>query len=393
MGKELTIVRSGRLRRDSLLWMRGRMSNLRAAIGGDIALGYIGVLKEGGAHMAETPRDDPRPVLPLSNSPLELTYAPPARSKTRAVWVVAAGLLTTAITLAGVYIAKMRGKENIMGWYANYVIPIGAILVGLAASSGYAIASWTVGVKIRRGLLLVILGLMLLSYFAAEYVEFGGARYVQNGVIVQAGKKIPTFRRIGFWEYFDLKAVNWTWKKKNSYDTSEGEPLGKTGYAFVLLGITGFCFSGLLIPLLVSRAPYCDLCERYMKTKSVALFPALLPYKKISKKETAAQAQQNAENQRLFEQATARLVQLVAHAQAGDVEGYRRDISQPSGERKSAGKLLRRLEVHLMFCPLCSTGRLQPAWLTGQGKQLTRTALPKVDLAPEFVREVTKRSL
>lgn len=65
----------------------------------------------------------------------------------RAVWVVAAGLLTTAITLAGVYFAKEKSRENIMGWYVFHIVPVGATLVGMGASSGYAIASWFAGEK------------------------------------------------------------------------------------------------------------------------------------------------------------------------------------------------------------------------------------------------------
>ena len=199
------------------------------------------------------------------------------------MWVVAAGLLTTAITLAGVYFAKEKSRENIMGWYAFHIVPVGTTLVGMGASSGYAIASWFAGVKIRRGLLGAILGLMLLSYFSADYVEFGGAQYIQNGTIVQAGKKIPTYRRIGFWEYFDLKAVNWTWEMKDSHDT-QADPLGTAGYAFVLLGIVGFCFSGLIIPMAVSAKSYCNLCERFMKTQTLVCFPAIKSDAKIPKK-------------------------------------------------------------------------------------------------------------
>jgi hypothetical protein len=51
--------------------------------------------------------------------------------------------------LVGVYLLATNTKDfNIMGWYANYVLPIGALLVGLVASSGYGIASWITGQKI-----------------------------------------------------------------------------------------------------------------------------------------------------------------------------------------------------------------------------------------------------
>jgi hypothetical protein len=55
--------------------------------------------------------------------------------------VILAGLLTTALALLGVYVLDAKGDFNIMGWHLNYVIPGGAIIVGLVASSGYGVAS------------------------------------------------------------------------------------------------------------------------------------------------------------------------------------------------------------------------------------------------------------
>src|SRR5882672_10034030 len=67
--------------------------------------------------------------------PLELTYAPQAKSQSRPVWVLAIGLCTTVVALAGVYALDIKGDTNVMGWYLNYFIPVGALLVGLVASS------------------------------------------------------------------------------------------------------------------------------------------------------------------------------------------------------------------------------------------------------------------
>jgi hypothetical protein len=330
----------------------------------------------------------PLPVQPLPGAPLELTYAPPAKSRNRPAWVIAAGLFSTVLALTGVYFANRAG-EHIMGLYGNYIIPAGAIIVGMAASSGYAWASWQLGVKVRRKLLLVILGLMFVSYFAAEYVEFGGARYVQTGSVVIAGTSTPTYRRIGFWEYFHRKAVNWTWKKKYSYEVA-GEPLGMAGYFFVLLGIMGFCLSGLIIPAALGRKPYCELCERYMKTRNIALWPALLPTKRISKKDTEGLARQKSERDGVIEDISAKLQQAVACAQAGDSGKFLAAVAQDAAERKAASKALRRLELNLVGCPSCASGWLQPTWLAGKGNQVKRTTLPKTELTQEFIRAVQR---
>src|SRR5689334_608961 len=88
-------------------------------------------------------------------------------------FVLQSGILTSVLALAGVWWLNHNTTDfNIMGWYANYVIPVGAGIVGFAAGSGYALASWYSGVRIGNGLLAVVLLFQAASYVGAEYVEF-----------------------------------------------------------------------------------------------------------------------------------------------------------------------------------------------------------------------------
>src|SRR4051812_26512742 len=90
-------------------------------------------------------------------------YAPRKRSPYQ--FVLWSGIITSVLALAGVYwLSKNTTEFHIMGWYANYVIPVGAIIVGLAAGSGYGIASWISGVRISRKLLLVVVLLQTAAY-------------------------------------------------------------------------------------------------------------------------------------------------------------------------------------------------------------------------------------
>src|SRR5436190_21323339 len=87
--------------------------------------------------------------------------------------VLLGGFITSALTLAGIYWLNRNSPDfHIMGWYANYVIPAGAIIVGLVAGSGYGIASWLTGVRISRGLLWTVVLLQTAAYVGAEYVEY-----------------------------------------------------------------------------------------------------------------------------------------------------------------------------------------------------------------------------
>src|ERR1700761_7758078 len=105
------------------------------------------------------------------------TMLPPAPTSVREersqLPVIFSGVATSALALLGVYLLDVRASDfHIMGWYADYVLPVGALIVGVVASSGYGLASWFTGVKITRSLLLIVLCLQLGCYTAAQYIEF-----------------------------------------------------------------------------------------------------------------------------------------------------------------------------------------------------------------------------
>src|SRR5438045_3862552 len=80
--------------------------------------------------------------------------------------VLICGLITTALALLGIYLLdRNTDGVHIMGWYANYVIPAGALLVGIAASSGYGVGSWFSGIRITRSLLWTMCVLQVIAYF------------------------------------------------------------------------------------------------------------------------------------------------------------------------------------------------------------------------------------
>src|SRR5258708_3259201 len=183
------------------------------------------------------------------------TILPPAPTSVREersyLPVILAGLASTALALVGVYILDVRASDfHIMGWYADYVLPVGALIVGVAASSGYGLASWFSGVKITRTLLLIVLALQLGAYFAALYIEFANLHLVHR----------LDGSQVGFFEYYDFIARGFAWKQSNG---STGEPLGLWGYFFRGLEVVGFVGGSLIAPLALFKARYCAECQRY----------------------------------------------------------------------------------------------------------------------------------
>ncbi len=306
--------------------------------------------------IASNPSPSPRPdtteptsgARPLPDADL---FVPRLGRTGRSVLVVVCGVATTAAALLGVYLLKVLADENIMGLYANYVLPVGALLVGLLASSGYALAAWFSGRRISGGLLLTILGLQVLAYFAAQYVEFRAYEPIRPGPVVE---------RMGFLEYFDLSTRAFAWKKTSG--TGSGEPLGALGYLVRLGEILGFSLGTLLIPLLLGNVPYCELCERYKKTRKLAVLPA----------ETAAAEE------------------VTRLASAKDVAGFSQCVQRHQANAKANNKLPRRISVSLIHCQQCSGGQLQLMLAEGSGNQLRIAVVGVVPLDPEFVRDVAR---
>lgn len=308
--------------------------------------------------------------------PDQASFQPTAPGRDARVTVLGSGLATTALALVGVYLLTTNTDDfNIMGWYANYALPIGALIVGFVAASGYGIASWVTGQKITRSLLWTVLALQVAAYFAGQYIEFHSM-----GLQYQDGTPVS------FLAYFDFAARAFAWQQK---DGSTGDPLGVWGYAFRLLEIVGFCGGSLAVPLILRAVPYCESCQSYMKTKEAGLLPASVPSRRVKKSDGTAQAAYDVERQEALQRGGAMTAAIAERAAAGDVDGYRALLAEHAPEKKQIEKLPARIALSIVRCPKCSGGFLKTMMRTGHGKQLQQNEIGRHELTPTFVRVVS----
>ncbi len=293
--------------------------------------------------------------------------APVAAASTRRDFrselVTAAGAGTTLLALAGVFAAARHG-ENIMGWYANYVIPAGALLVGLVAASGYGIAAWMTGLKMTRRLMWSVVAELALSYFLAQYEQY---------LLID-----PDGLGVGFWAWFDEVTRSFAWTQSNG---SAGQSLGALGYGLRALEIAGFVVGGVLVPLGLKSKPYCDPCRTYMRTRLVALLPASKPSKVFSKVPVE-------EQQRLLDAALQGVQVLFKAASARDRAQVEREIAAlgPLSAKRAASSLPARVAVNLVRCPRCADGYLAASMIQQKGNNVRTTQVGTVPLGPEGVR-------
>jgi len=291
--------------------------------------------------------------------------------------VIVAGLATTAATLVGVYFLNSLADVNVMGWYADYLLPVGALLVGIAAGSGYGAASWVTGLKIQRRLLWIIVALQLFAYAGAQYAVFRslGPLYLQG-----------QDHTLTFPEYFDFEATHFAWKQDNG---KMGEPLGEAGYFFRLLEVAGFALGGLIVPWVLFKKPYCDTCKVYMRSRELARLAASVPARKIKSGDVQGRAEHDRQQQEAFQSATDRLKTVSACGAKGDLEGYRTAIAALGGVNKGIAKLPKRMAMRISQCRRCGRGVLTMQLITGQGKKLATIEIDKVTLPAGFLNSLS----
>lgn len=295
--------------------------------------------------------------------------------------VIQGGLATTFVTLAVLFLFGHYDVDfNPMGFYAWYIVPAGAILVGLCAGSGYGLVSWFRGVRIQRKLLVGVVILQFLAYGAAEYLEY---RDILGRVQEEAARDGQSVDEPGFLNYYHHKAINFAWKAKHG--DGIGEPLGLFGYVFVGLAAVGFIGGGLIGPLATASQPYCAGCQRYMRTKNLGLIPASVMNRKFKKADAAeGKVEWEADNDAAATAAQTHANELIRLAEAGDVDTFRATGQSAFGPKKATDKLPIRISTDLVHCPACYRGWLRHSAVSGQGKEVRRVPVSQIEVSGAF---------
>lgn len=292
--------------------------------------------------------------------------------------VLAAGLATSVLTLIIIYfVGKWSdGEFDLMNLYHAKILPTGAIIVGIAAGSGYGLLSWLTGAKISRLFLFLVVALQLCVYFGAQYIEY-----------LQVMQQFKPEEQIPFWHYFDAITRSFCWVEHGKHS----EPLGLWGYGLRVLQATGFSFGGLIAPLALMSQPYCEKCQRYMTKVHQCLIPASVKPRKFKKADEAGKAQFETEAKTAEDNANALLEELKTIATKQDAAAFTtfRDKCKP--DEKETRKLPVRIKILLETCRSCRHGNIKVSSLAGAGDKIKETQLSSYPVNDDFVREVIKK--
>jgi len=197
--------------------------------------------------------------------------------------ILIAGVSSSAICLVLVFLLNKTGFE-LMQFYLWYVVPAGALAVGIGSGSGYAIGSRLANVRVSKSFMGLVFVLVLATYVGAQYLTY--LHTLDENAILRSELSFP--------RYFQIMSENMTYKSLES-DSKETE-LGKLGYGLQALAAVGFV-GGAMVPLLVLRlSSYCPACQMYMTragsfyAASTAQVAELKKRKKKEKKDAIAAA-------------------------------------------------------------------------------------------------------
>jgi hypothetical protein len=255
--------------------------------------------------------------------------------------VTICGLAVSALTLFVVHLLE-EADFSVMGFYLNYVIPAGALLVGVCSGLGFALSSRYLQVKLGWAYVWGMLLTGLITYWCAQYLTY-------SHLIERAN--IPA-EAYGFTDYMRDSCELMSFKSDNANEPAK--PLGGWGYVVKLLEMIGYVAGAMIPALIVSGLPYCKQCQKYLKPHRSGYLhsPEIWSeIKSLGKKERTAALEQviAAIGPRAMQGAG-----LLAKASLAETEAFVAQLA-PQADKKAAARVLFAVEK----CPTCDAHQVK----------------------------------
>jgi hypothetical protein len=264
--------------------------------------------------------------------------------------ILSAGLITTALALLGDHVIQTRYHESVLSFYFYHFVPVGALLVGVAAASGYWIAVAILNARVGKRRVALLAALQVAAYFVGQYVEFRSLHLVYRA----------TGEPVGFWTWFHVTATSYVLEESGRGAT----PLGPVGYVLRLLEIAAFAGPTALLTAAHINRPYCEHCGRYRKTKPLATIPASAfagggTDEPVEDEPSATADEDGVEQteQSIIDGGRAAFEALMTIAESGDAHTFTEQTASFPPRRISEG-LGSRLEIEMHYCPGCLEARV-----------------------------------
>jgi hypothetical protein len=170
------------------------------------------------------------------------------------ILVAAFGITTSLLTGIILGLMEVYTGYAIYSWMFFIVIPVGAILSGFGAASGYYAGAILFNQKPAGGVLLNMVGASIGAFLIVHYIPY----------FLLKVDDIRVKDAISFWKYLDIGIRNTSLSFFRAR-ANTGALGGFWGYAYAILQLMGFSAGGFAVFAWLAKNPYCDNCSRYLK--------------------------------------------------------------------------------------------------------------------------------
>jgi len=171
--------------------------------------------------------------------------------------VTICGALTSILTAIIVLLFQKLTGFNFFTFSIWLVVPVGALLTGFAAASGYMFGSLYFHHRPTKMLLLNMVAIAASTQFLIYYLEY-------STVLLDDGTSASSV--IGFLEYLDISLT----KAKYSVGRTlhSGIEVGNFGYGLAFIQFLGFIAGGVAVYFKLKSKAMCEKCQKYYRTLS-----------------------------------------------------------------------------------------------------------------------------
>jgi len=166
------------------------------------------------------------------------------------------GIATSVLTALILALLDTKLDFAVYSFMWWFVIPIGALVSGFAAASGYYFGAKVFNHRPTRLMLFNMISVAVTTYFLLNYLNYSFMEI----------KGQPVSGLIPFGQYMDIVLSNQSMEFRiRGAKLGETGELGSFGYVTAALQVLGFAVGGLCVCGYLRLAPYCRTCGKYLK--------------------------------------------------------------------------------------------------------------------------------
>lgn len=169
--------------------------------------------------------------------------------------VALCGLVTSILVALLVTVGQRLTGFDFFTLSVWVIVPVGAMLTGLAAASGYYFGSLYFHTRPNALLFLQMVVIAGLTFFLIYYLEY-------MTLVLDDGRRVSDY--ISFSRYFTLAVTTAHYRIGRGAGVDTGE-VGEAGYWFAAIQFLGFLVGGVAIFMILLNHPVCEKCKKYLR--------------------------------------------------------------------------------------------------------------------------------